>query len=190
MIALDHESGGKAFLSTDGAETWDLMSITVLASGAGFPPPAFAMVGVMDSKTLVYGNGEGILRSTDTGANFEKVSDLNARTRVPVLFKGVFYLGGDGLMVSKDKGATWKEQGSKLEMWVGPYFGEDEHHMMIANKQGVFLTSDAGDSWTKVASLPTDGMYDPQIWGGFAWDPKANILYAAAVDKPLLRLAL
>jgi hypothetical protein len=190
MIVTRHEAEGEVFLSTDGAVTWDLMSIKVVASGGGFPPHAFSMVGVMDATTLVYGDGEGILRSTDTGKTFTKVSDLNARTRVPVLFKDVFYLGGDSLIVSKDKGATWEPQGGNIEIWVGPYFGEDEKHMMITNKQGVYLTSDAGLTWTKAASLPTDSMYDPQIWGGYAWDPVNNLLYAAAVEKPLLKLIL
>jgi hypothetical protein len=190
MIVTRHEAEGEVYLSTDGAVTWELMSIKVVASGGGFPPHAFSMVGVMDEKTLVYGDGEGILRSTDTGKTFTKVSDLNARTRVPVLFKDVFYLGGDSLIVSKDKGATWEPQGGSLEIWVGPYFGEDEKHIMVGNKQGIYLTSDAGTTWTKAASLPTDSMYDPQIWGGYAWDPVNNLLYAAAVEKPLLKLTL
>jgi hypothetical protein len=190
LMATRHEANGEVYLSTDGAATWNLMTIKVFASGVAFPPPAFAMVGVMDEKTLIYGDGDGILRSTNTGESFTKVSDLNARTRVPVLFKEVFYLGGDSLLVSTDKGASWQPQGAALEIWVGPYFGDDENHMMVANKQGVYLTSDAGANFTKVASLPADPQYDPQIWGGYAWDPKGGFLYAAAVGKPLLQLRL
>jgi hypothetical protein len=190
MMATRHEANGEVYLSTDGAATWNLMSIKVFASGVAFPPPAFAMVGVMDGTTLIYGDGDGISRSTDTGGTFTKVSDLNARTRVPVSFNGVFYLGGDGLLVSRDKGASWQTQGAPLEIWVGPYFGEDENQMMVANKQGVYLTADAGANFTKVADLPADSKYDPQIWGGFAWDPNGKVLYAAAVGVPLLRLAL
>jgi hypothetical protein len=190
MMATRHEANGEVYLSTDGAATFNLMSIKVFASGVAFPPPAFAMVGVMDETTLIYGDGDGIFHSTDGGAIFTKVSDLNARTRVPVSFKGFFYLGGDGLLVSRDKGASWETQGLALEIWVGPYFGDDESQMMVANKQGVFLTSDAGANYTKVAPLPADPQYDPQIWGGFAWDPKGKALYAAAVGKPLLKLEL
>jgi hypothetical protein len=190
LMATRHESNGEVYLSTDGAATWNLMSIKVFASGVAFPPPAFAMVGVIDDRTLIYGDGNGILRSTDSGATFTKVSDLNARTRVPVSYGGVFYLGGDSLLVSRDKGGSWQTQGAALEIWVGPYFGEDENHIMVVSKQGVYLTSDAGANFTKVASLPTDPQYDPQIWGGFAWDPRGRVLYAAAVGKPLLRLEL
>jgi len=191
-IVARHESNGEVDLTTDGAMTWNALTVKVFASGAGFPPPAFAMVGVMAADTLVYsdGNGGGILRSTDTGVSFKKVSDLNVRTRVPVLFKGVFYLGGDGLVVSKDKGATWEAQGTNLEIWVGPYFGKDENQIMVANHKGVYLTSDAGKTWTQSAELPKDPKYDPEIFGGFAWDPNGNILYAACLGMPLLQLKL
>jgi hypothetical protein len=192
MIVTKHEADGEVYLSTDGAMSWNLMSIKVYASMGTVPPPEFAMVGVMDATTLIYseGSGGGILRSTDSGKSFTKVSDLNPRTRVPVLFKGVFYLGGDGLMVSKDKGATWEPQGSAITIFEGPYFGEDEAHIMMTNTEGVFLTSDAGDTWTKVAAIPPDFKYNPQVWGGFAWDPLNGLLYAAAVGVPLLKLTI
>jgi photosystem II stability/assembly factor-like uncharacterized protein len=189
MIVTRHEVP-EVYLSTDGAESWDLLSIKAVASGGGATP--FAMVGVMDETTLIYGNGQGILRSTDLGKSFDKVSNFNARTRVPVLFNGVFYLGADGLIVSKDKGATWERQGASLEIWVGPYFGKDDSEIMVGNKQGVYLSSDAGETWQHVATLPhdNDNRYDPQGFGGFAWDPQGGILYASGLGKPLLKLTL
>jgi photosystem II stability/assembly factor-like uncharacterized protein len=191
MFASLHESSGAVYLSTNGAVSWTKLSVVVLASGAGFPPPAFAMVGVMDATTLIYGNGDGIYRSSDTGATFVKVSPLNAQTRVPVLFKGSFYLGGaTGLMVSKDKGATWTAQGSAQPMWVGPFFGADEMSMVSANSKGVYKTIDGAVTWTKIANLPTDTKYDPRIWGGCAWDPIANIVYVAATGLPLQKMQL
>jgi photosystem II stability/assembly factor-like uncharacterized protein len=191
MIGALHESSGAVYVSKDSGASWNKLSITVHASGAGFPPPAFAMVGVMDATTLIYGNGDGIYRSTDTGANFTKVSDLNTQTRVPVLFNGVFYLGGDkGLVVSTDKGATWKAQGAELQMWVGPFFGADEKSMVIANDMGVYKTTDGGTTWNKVAALPSDSQYGPRVFGGYAWDPKADILYAGGLDRSVLKLAL
>ena len=191
MFGSLHESSGAVYLSTNGAVSWTKLSVTVLASGGGFPPPAFAMVGVMDATTLIYGNGDGIYRSTNSGATFAKVSPLNAQTRVPVLFKGSFYLGGaSGLMVSKDKGATWAAQGSAQPMWVGPFFGADEKSMVCADSKGIYKTIDGAATWTKVASLPTDTKYDPRIWGGCAWDPVANVVYVAATGLPLLKMQL
>jgi hypothetical protein len=191
MIGALHESGGGVYLSTDGSASWDKLSITVLASGGGWPPPAYAMVGVMDASTLVYSNGAGIYRSTDTGSSFTKVSDYKPQTRVPVLFKGVFYLGGSqGLMVSKDKGATWQMQGSAVNMWVGPLFGADENSMVVESNKTVSKTVDGGTTWTKVADLPADTKYDPQVWGGCAWDPINDVIYIAACDTPALKYQL
>jgi hypothetical protein len=191
MLGALHESGGDVYLSKDGAITWDKLSITVLASGGGWPPPAFAMVGVMDATTLLYSNGDGIYRSTDTGSSFTQVSAYKPETRVPVLFKGTFYLGGaQGLMVSKDKGLTWQIQGSARSMWVGPLFGADENSMVVEDNKAVYKSVDAGATWAKVADLPTDTKYDPQVWGGCAWDPRSNVVYISAVGTPLLKQKL
>jgi hypothetical protein len=190
MIVARHEAAGETFLSTDGALSWDLLDIIVNASPG---PPPHAMVGTMDDTTLIYSEGSpggGIFRSTNTGSSFSKVSDYDPKTRVPVLFDGVHYLGtGEGLIVSTDKGATWERQGAELDMWVGPYFGADENEIMIANSDGVYLSMNAGDTWTKVATIP-EGRYDPKVLGSFAWDPIDNVLYAAAIERPLLKLEL
>jgi hypothetical protein len=191
MFGVRHESMGEVYVSTNAGRSWNRLAVTVLASGGGWPPPAFAMVGVMNATTLVYGNGDGIYRSTDTGATFRRVSDLNVKTRVPVLFRGTFYLGGDrGLVVSRDQGATWSVQGAALSMWVGPFFGADERNMVAANSEGVFWTADAGTTWTRIAALPPDPAYDPRVWGGIAWDPNGRVLYAASTDHRLLKLNL
>lgn len=191
MIGALHESGGQVYVSKDGAVTWSKLSITVLASGGGWPVPAFAMVGVIDATTLVYSNGAGIYRSTDTGASFALVSPLKPQTRVPVVFKGSVYLGGtQGLIVSADKGATWQLQGAQRFMWVGPYFGADEKSMVVADSKSIYETNDAGTTWTKIASLPSDAKYDTEVWGGVAWDPINNIVYAATTGLPLMKMKL
>ena len=190
MIAARHEAGGETFLSTDGATTFTLMNIIVNASPG---PPPHAMVGVMDDTTLIYSEGSpggGIQRSTNTGSSFTKVSDFDPKTRVPVLFNGVHYLGtGEGLIVSTDLGATWQRQGTALDMWVGPFFGADENEIMVANNDGVYLSFNAGDSWTKVATIPTS-RYNPQVLGSFAWDHIGKVLYAAAIEEDMMKLEL
>jgi photosystem II stability/assembly factor-like uncharacterized protein len=191
MIGALHESSGAVYVSKDGAASWNKLSITVLASGGGWPVPAFAMVGVIDSTTLVYSNGAGIYRSTDTGATFTQVSPLKPQTRVPVLFDGGVYLGGpQGLIVSTDKGATWALQGTQQFMWVGPFFGADAKSMVVSDSKAIYKTLDAGTTWTKVADRPTDATYDTEVWGGVAWDPINDIIYAAATAKPLLKMQL
>jgi hypothetical protein len=191
MFAAQHEAGGAVWVSTNAGQVWTKLSVIVSASGAGFPPPKYAMVGVMGATTLVYCNGAGIYRSTDTGATFTKVSDFNPTTRVPVYFKGVYYLGGDGgIMVSRDQGATWTQQGTALPMWVGPYFGTDEKSMVVADNTSIYRTVDGGMTWTRIASVPMGTYYNPQIWGGIAWDPIHNILYSAGEQSALLKMQM
>lgn len=191
MIAAKHEANGEVYLSTDGARSWKLLAITVVASGS-WPPPPFAMVGVMDAKTLIYGNGDGIYRSSDTGLTFQRVADFNVQTRVPVLFKGVFYLGGaNGLIRSADKGASWQRQGSPLDMWLGPFFGSDENHIAAVTLSGIYLSNNAGASWSKAADLPsTEVNFSPQIRAGYAWDPVNRRLYAGEVERSCMVLQL
>src|SRR6185503_18557487 len=100
-----------------------------------------------------------IFRSTDTGVTWTKVSSTNPQTRIPVLFHGAHYLGtAAGLLVSKDKGASWKEQGSAVNVWLGPFFGRDEKEMLVAGKDGIFMTKNAGETWTHAADLkPKEG---------------------------------
>jgi hypothetical protein len=152
------------------------------------------MVGAMDATTLVYSKGEGILRSQDTGTSWTKVSPVNPQTRIPVLFRGAHYLGTtNGLVVSRDKGATWQEQGAGVSIWLGPFFGQNEKEMLVVGKEGVFLTKDAGIHWVPVASLkPKEGgfVFLPNWFGCYAWDPVNNILYASAMGNPVYKLEL
>jgi hypothetical protein len=148
----------------------------------------------MDATTLIYSKGEGIHRSTDRGATWVKVSAANPQTRIPVLFRGAHYLGGtNGLLVSKDQGAHWQEQGAAVNIWLGPFFGRDENEMVVVSKDGAFITKNAAQTWTRVAGLkPKEGgfVFSPNWFGCYAWDPVNNILYASAMGNPVYKLPL
>lgn len=152
------------------------------------------MVGALDASTLIYSKGEGIYRSTDIGVTWNKVSSLNPQTRIPVLFRGTHYLGtAAGLLVSKDKGASWQPQGATVNIWQGPFFGHDEKAMVVVGQDGVFMTQSAGDTWTHVADLkPKQGdfAFSPNWFGCYAWDSVNNILYASAMGNPVYKLEL
>ena len=191
IIAAKHETTppGETYVTSDGGVTWKKLSI-YLASHRD----RISMVGALDPMTLIYSNGDGIHRSTDAGATWTKVSSINPQTRLPVLFRGVFYLGStNGLLVSSDKGAHWREQGRGLDIWQGPFFGRDEKEMLIVGKQGAFLSKDAGESWKQVAGLkPKEGgfVFTPNWFGCYAWDPIHNVLYASAMGNAVYRLNL
>ena len=62
------------------------------------------------------------------------------QTRIPGFFRGTHYLGGAaGLLVSKDKGASWRSQGAVVNVWQGPFFGNDEREILV-HPESVYLS--------------------------------------------------
>ncbi|HTD86600.1 MAG TPA: hypothetical protein VK850_08480 [Candidatus Binatia bacterium] len=191
ILAAKHETSplGEVDLSTDGGVSWKKLQIRLAGK-----PNAISMLGVMDATTFVYCNGNGIHRSTDSGVTWTQVSRANPQTRISVLFKGVHYLSTtNGLLVTKDKGATWQSQGSAVNVWLGPFFGADENHMTVVGTEGVHATEDGGKTWTHVAALRPKNQgfsFSANWFGCYAWDPVHRIVYASAMGNPVYALRL
>jgi hypothetical protein len=191
IIAAKHETSppGEVYVTTDGGFSWNKLAIHLSVDR-----DRISMVGALDATTLVYSKGEGIYRSTDGGAIWTKVSPADPQTRIPTLFRATHYLGcATGLLVSKDKGATWQPQGNAVDIWQGPFFGRDEKEMAVIGKDGMFTTQDAGETWTKAAGLkPNEGNYvfRPDWFGCYAWDPVDNVLYASSMGNPVYRIEI
>ncbi len=173
IFAARHECGGEYYMSGDFGKTWKMIGTD----------PKIEGVGVADAGTLLLCRGRGIERSTDGGATWTKVSDLQPKSRVATLFKGrVYWVGAAGLIVSKDKGATWETQGAAVDAAMGPFFGNDERHAVVVGKKGFFETVDGGATWTHVAPMP-----EPECrvdwFGNFAWDPAGDVFYFANMGK-------
>lgn len=188
IIAAKHETTppGEVYVTTDGGMTWKQLAIYVNGDR-----DRISMVGALDATTLVYSKGEGIQRSTDLGVTWTKVSSANPQTRIPVLFQGAHYLGTtNGLLVSRDKGATWQPQGLPVNIWQGPFFGRDAKEIGVVGKAGFFITKNAGETWTRAADLkPKEGgfVFSPNWFGCYAWDPVNQILYGSAMANPVFR---
>jgi hypothetical protein len=191
IIAAKHETSppGEVYVTTDGGITWKQLTIHLSESR-----DRISMVGALGATTLVYSKGEGIYRSTDTGVTWTKVASANPQTRIPVLFHGAHYLGtATGLLVSKDQGASWQSQGTAVNIWQGPFFGRGEKDMVVVGNDGVFLTHNAGETWTRTTGLkPNEGnfAFGPNWFGSYAWDPVNHILYASAMGNPVYALEL
>jgi photosystem II stability/assembly factor-like uncharacterized protein len=196
MFGVRHESGEVGLLSNDAGATWKTLD------------KGFKSFGVFDFDTLVTSRGagpedrgagqnlgSGIERSTDGGATWKKVSDLKPAGRVMVHYKGTgYWLGEKGLLVSKDKGATWTQQGSEVSAWFGPYFGKDEKHMVVIGKgsggssrAGFYETRDGGETWKLVAPVPDVKDFHGPWFPNYAWDPKADIFYASRMGMAAYR---
>jgi len=188
ILAAKHETSplGEVDLSTDAGVTWKKLDIRIAGK-----PNMISMLGVMDATTFVYCNSNGIHRSTDSGITWTQVSEANSQTRIPVLFKGVHYLGTtNGLLVTKDKGATWQSQGDPVNIWLGPFFGADEKQISVVGTDGVHVTHDGGKTWTRVAALRPKNQgqgfsFSPNWFGCYAWDPVHGIVYASSMGNPV-----
>jgi photosystem II stability/assembly factor-like uncharacterized protein len=191
IIAAKHETNppGEIYATTDGGAHWRQLEVHLSEAR-----DRISMVGAMDATTFVYSKGEGIRRSTDTGISWVKVSAINPQTRIPVLFQQAHYLGtATGLLVSKDKGASWQPQGTAVNIWQGPFFGHDEKEMVVIGKEAVFMTRTGGETWMQVGDLKPkrgDFAFSPNWFGCYAWDPVNNILYASAMGNPVYKLEL
>ena len=179
IFALRHECGGEVYASTEMGKGWTLKG------------KAFASVGIFDARTCVatLEGDRGIYRTTDGGDNWTKVSDLQPAGRDIRILGGIaFWTSGQGLLVSKDRGATWAIQGEEVECSFGPYFGKDAMHIVVVGRKGLFRTTNGGREWEQAAPLPPDYRVTTAGWFlNFGWDPNADIFYASCMGKPAYR---
>ena len=176
LLAIRHESGGLLTTSEDGGATW-----TNLEKG-------FSGCGVFDRATFVATKEKerGIFRSTDAGATWAQVFPETPTAAVPVIFDGAGYWAtGKGVLVSRDKGATWTVLGTPVEATHGPFF-DTAQHFTVAGKSGFLETKDGGQTWQPAAPLPA-GFDTGRVGPHFAWDARADIFYSSKMTKPTFK---
>lgn len=187
IFAALHESGGKVMFSDDGGQRWTkLMEDPEFDKSGG--------LGIFDAKTLVYTQkGQGIQRSTDAGKTWEKVSDQQPTGRlVQVIGETAYWLSADGLLISKDKGASWRVQGTPTKGSIGPWIDpRDKQRMAVAGADGIWTTNDGGERWTHVAALPKGFDVPKAGWfSNVAWDARRGRFYASKMGQPTYRLVV
>jgi len=190
ILAGKHESDGEVYLSTDGGSQWKKLPIYMDA----VKKKDECMIGVLDAKTFVYSYANGIHRSTDQGGTWSEVSKLQPRSKVPVLFNKAHYLcTSQGLLVSRDLGATWKVQGEAVDLWQGPFFGADEKTIVAAGPQGIYKSTNSGEKWTKVSDLRPNSKefsFSPKWYGSYVWDPQRDVVYSTCMGHPAFKNVL
>lgn len=187
ILGFEHENGGKYHLSSDGGKKW-----TKLGEFPAYQQGFDFGVGVIDATALVrwMGTNGGIELSRDSGVTWKKVSAETPVSHVMVVLEGVCYwLGAQGLIVSRDKGTTWTVQGQPVAAAWGPYFGKNSRHIVAAGKTGVHETLDGGHTWSLITALPEPFRKPPGPgwYLNFAFDPVGNIFYASWMGKPTYR---
>ncbi|HLJ54353.1 MAG TPA: hypothetical protein VKT77_04885, partial [Chthonomonadaceae bacterium] len=191
LLAVHHESGGELHASADGGKSWKLLG------------EDFTAVGIFDFTAFVASRGDGILRSTDGGATWSRVSDRTPTGRVLCVFKGVgYWVSKEGLLVSRDRGQTWQAQGGPIEAAWGPFFGRTERQIVVVARRdhvaGLWRSEDGGATWTLAAPFPTWPKESPPDWTpakqwaagwftNFGWDPASDAYYASRMGHPTLK---
>ena len=176
LVAIRHESGGMLTTSEDGGATW-----TNLEKG-------FIGCGVFDHATFVATKEKerGIFRTTDAGTAWTQVFPETPTAAVPVIFEGAGYWPtGKSVLVSRDKGATWTALGMPVDATHGPLF-DTAQHFVVVGKSGFSETKDGGQTWQNAAPLPA-GFGINRVGPNYAWDPRADIFYASAMNHPTFK---
>ncbi len=188
ILTLKHESGGVLLASRDGG-------MTFAEVGKGYGPGW-----VFDGNTAVVAQAKSkdrpkpyLMRTTDGGKTWEPCGAYspvgsNSAQALPMWHAGSLYWLVEGaLIVSDDKGATWKKAADVKDGRYGPVFGKDAKHMFVLTGAGVIETTDAGATWSKPIPSPKDlkGV------GGLTWlayDPKNDVLYLMNMGSDLFKL--
>jgi hypothetical protein len=184
VIALHHESGGEIYRSNSAGASW-----TMVAKDNGY-----GAVGLFDATTLIAAKGnDGIQRSVDNGKTWNKVAAYAVTSHVMMVYGGAGYLiAKEGLVMSKDQGASWTSCGAPVDATFGPLFA-DRSHLVVWNGKAILESTDAGATWTAVCPMP-DGFkprpdlgWNPPWYINVGWDRAAGILYCSYMGSPAYR---
>lgn len=122
-------------------------------------PPGQSSVGYAVGSTLTFG-GEGvILKTTDGGSNWTKISADTLPGLKAVCFTSVStgYVGGyqNCLIKTTDAGISWSREviDSKLWYFNNLEFWDEDHGVAVSYPSSVYRTSDGGVTWTPTFGL-------------------------------------
>jgi 6-phosphogluconolactonase (cycloisomerase 2 family) len=181
-LGARHEFDG-LHLTVDGGKNW-----TQLARSRC--NPFITGLGVLGPATLLVATANSIERSEDGGKTWTKVSDLGGTGPV-VSFKGRLWwlsgAGGKNVVTSADQGKTWAVHGEALPAAgvLGPLFGKDENHVVVATSAGFHETTDGCKSWKLAVAPPED--YAIGVGSGAAFDPVHDVFYITNWNRPVMK---
>ena len=155
VLALKHEAGGLLIASNDGGKTFRDV-------GKGF-----VSGWVFDNRTAVVAKEKGasaneprLQRTTDGGKTFQSsarytpVGRQSARALPRAHGGKLYWLTKQGLIVTADRGATWKNLGIVKAAQFGPVFGKSAKHLFVLTRAGIVESTDGGATGRNRSPLP------------------------------------
>ncbi|WP_456376502.1 VPS10 domain-containing protein [Lutibacter sp.] len=190
-------TGSGLYKSTDGGETWNKiheglpeekgkMAITVSRSNSN---KVYALVESDSSKDL-----GGLFVSTNSGKNWNRVSDDNRLTQRAWYYTEVFvdpnnenivYVLSASALRSIDGGKTWEvlsgTHGDYHDLWINP---TNSNTMVIANDGGAAISFNYGKTWSTQSNMPTAQIYRINADNLFPYN-----LYGGQQDNSSIKIA-
>jgi photosystem II stability/assembly factor-like uncharacterized protein len=166
--------------STDGGRTW------VNVSPNGLPSldlHGFAIDPRDPDRLYAAVAGQGLFRSDNGGRSFGPVSsEVGGAVMALAVTPSGKIMAGDmerGLLVSGDRGKTWRE--ALKERLMGVAVNPADPRRILAAGPGILLSTDGGRTWRKRLQIG-DGA------GPVAWSPSnPRIAYVVGFDRTLYR---
>jgi photosystem II stability/assembly factor-like uncharacterized protein len=168
--------GSGLWKSTDGGDTWTEVK------GNGFPTANKGRIGLaisLSNPSTMYAEveaekeadgtgGTGLYRSTDSGATWEKMNDVDTRpfyysqVRVDPKDENRVYFSSTPIQFSDDGGKTYGATTNDIHvddhaLWIDP---NDGNRMVVGNDGGVAITYDKGGNWSYLNNIAIGQFYD------------------------------
>lgn len=175
LLVGGHEQKQTLYLSTDGGQGFEQIGAK-LPSDSHFSSAPL----VLDAETFLlgscgYGDGAcGIYRSTDSGARWDRVSELAAQARPLVGSDGTIYwslIYDSGMARSTDSGKTWTKASENI---VTSYPVElPDGRILSVRGTHVVVSSDQASTWTEIGDeipfKPSGVVYSVAAKTLFVW---------------------
>src|SRR5579862_8404512 len=198
-------AGGGVWKTSDGGQTWTpltdtqpSLAIGSLAFDPSNPDVVYAGTGEMNGSLDSY-YGAGILKSTDAGATWQALANstpaghggIAAIAVHPTNSSIILQAGSWGLLRTTDGASTWTtvNQGIGMAVLFDPTNGNNSFAAMGApygdSRNGVYTSTDAGQTWTKVLGSGTSELASTPLGRiALALDPTNSKTLYAAIANP------
>ncbi len=161
--AINDATGGAIFVSQDGGESWREIEVMRGRSIRGL------VQSVKDENMLLIAARDGIYRSKDRGASWERITpdnDPELRNFHSVATDprdaNIIYVGTTHLpWKTADGGLTWTRAGSKetgmiddSDIFCISIDGTNPDTMFMSACSGIYKSTSASEKWTKIQGMP------------------------------------